>query len=335
MHGQFVWYDLMTSDVAGAMRFYPAMFGWKTQKFAQADPSNPYTMWTVNGEPFGGVAKLDAEQAGAGASPYWMASVMVNNVDQTAQQASSLGGKIIAPPFDIPETGRYAIIEDPTGAVLAVFATQFPATTFDGTPSVGRPSWHELMTTDYKRAFEFYSRLFGWEKTSEMDMGPELGTYFMFGMKGKPFGGMYNKAAPMADAPPNWLPYVHVKDVAAAAKAAEKAGGKVMQPPMDVPGGGSIAMLIDPQGAQIAVHSLAALADAKAGKNENGGKKKAGKKATGKKKAGKVAKAGKAKVAKSKPKKSKPKKSKKDKKKGKKKDRKKDKKKNKKKGKKK
>ena len=42
MHGQFVWYELMTSDPAGAIAFYPDVTGWKTERFADlAD----YTMW--------------------------------------------------------------------------------------------------------------------------------------------------------------------------------------------------------------------------------------------------------------------------------------------------
>ena len=261
MHGQFCWYDLMTSDVAGAERFYPALFGWGTQKFQFADPNQPYTMWTIGGKTLGGVARLTDEQKKMGVPPSWLSSVMVNNVDETAQKATSLGGKVVAGPFPIPNTGRYAIITDPTGAAIALFTPEGPMTSFDGTRTIGRPSWHELMTTDYKRAFDFYQRLFGWEKVNEMDMGP-LGMYFIFGQKGKSFGGMYNKAGEMAQVPSNWLPYVWVKDVAASASIAARNGGKVMQPPMDIPGGGSIAVLTDPQGAHIAVHAAGEIAKA-------------------------------------------------------------------------
>jgi predicted enzyme related to lactoylglutathione lyase len=260
----------MTSDVAGAKRFYPALFGWKTEEFKDADPNQPYTMWKDGGKNFGGVSKLTDEQKKMGVPPSWLPSVMVNNVDQTAQQAASLGGKVVVGPFPIPSTGRYAIITDPTGAAIALFTPEGPMSapeTF---------SWHELMTTDYKRCFDFYQRLFGWEKTSEMDMGP-LGMYFMFGQKGRPFGGMYNKPPEMAQVPPNWLPYVYVKDVTASANLAAKNGGKIMQPPMDIPGGGSIAVMTDPQGAHIAVHAETGLAATKSG-SAKGGSAKPGKK---------------------------------------------------------
>ena len=286
MHGQFVWYDLMTSDVAGAKRFYPALFGWKTEEFPFASPDQPYTMWTNGGKTIGGVGKLSDEQKQMGVPPSWLPSVMVNNVDQTAQQAASLGGKVVAGPFPIPNTGRYAIITDPVGAAIALFTPEGAMTGYDGTNTIGRASWHELMTTDYRRAFDFYQRLFGWEKVEEMDMGPN-GVYFMFGQKGRRFGGMYNKPPEMAQVPSNWLTYILVKDVTASANIATKNGGKVMQPPMEIPTGGSIAVLTDPQGAHFAVHAETGLAkktgsakvgSSKPAKNKAG--KKAGKKAS-------------------------------------------------------
>jgi predicted enzyme related to lactoylglutathione lyase len=299
MHGQFVWYDLMTSDVAGAQRFYPALFGWKTEEFKFADPNQPYTMWKDRGKTFGGVAKLNDEQKKMGVPPSWLVSVMVNNVDETAQKATSLGGKVVAGPFPIPNTGRYAIITDPMGAAIALFSPEGPA----DAPDVF--SWHELMTTDYKRAFDFYQRLFGWEKTGEMDMGGGS-MYLMFGQKGRPLGGMYNRPPEMAQVPPNWLPYVAVKDVTASANLAARNGAKVMQPPMDIPGGGSIAVITDPQGAHIAVHSETGLAKASA-KVASKPKKKTAKKAAKKSAKGK-AKAPKKPKAKSKAKKSAPRK---------------------------
>jgi predicted enzyme related to lactoylglutathione lyase len=117
----------------------------------------------------------------------------------------------------------------------------------------GRFSWHELMTTDYQRAFEFYRKLFGWDKTGEMDMGGG-NKYFMYG-KGQPFGGIFNRHGDMANMKPFWLVYIYVKDVDKAVAMAKKNGAFVQRPPMDVPGGGRIAILGDPQGAAFALHS--------------------------------------------------------------------------------
>jgi predicted enzyme related to lactoylglutathione lyase len=246
MHGQFVWYELTTPDVDAAKKFYPPITGWGTQQF-----DKDYTMWTTRGVPFAGIFHLGPEQRQKGIPPNWMPYVDVDNVDETARKATSLGGKTMHGPQDIPNTGRFAVLQDAQGAVFGVYKSNKSSQSWDGTPVLGRFSWHELMTTDYRKAFEFYRQLFGWEKTGEMDMGGG-NMYFMYG-KGKPFGGMFNRPPEMASMPPFWMVYVHVKDVNKAVEATTRGGGFVKQPPMEVPGG-MIAILGDPQGAGFAVH---------------------------------------------------------------------------------
>ena len=255
MHGQFCWYDLMTPDPAGAKRFYPELFSWKVESFPFASADQPYDMWSVGGSTLGGVAKLTEQQRGMGIPPHWLPSVQVDNLDQTASKATQLGGRVVVAPMDIPETGRYAVLTDPQGAMIAIFQAEGPFSGFDGTAKMGRPSWHELMTTDYKRAFEFYSALFGWEKIEEVDMGP-LGMYFEYGKDGQMFGGMYNRPPEMGGMHPFWLPYFHVKDVETSTAAARKAGATVQNGPMEVPGGSWIVVMGDPQGAAFAMHSI-------------------------------------------------------------------------------
>ena len=123
---------------------------------------------------------------------------------------------------------------------------------------VGGFSWHELVTTDWKRAWDFYRALFGWEHSSSMEMGPG-NTYWMFKRGGGTtmLGGMYNKSA---EAPPHWLCYVLVPNADRAAETAARAGGKIVMGPMEVPGGDRIAGGLDPQGAAFAVHARAAQA---------------------------------------------------------------------------
>ena len=284
MHGQFVWYDLMTSDPAGAQRYYPQLAGWKTQKFEPSEPGNPYTMWTVDGEPIGGVGKITNEQAAMGTKPAWLPSVQVNNVNEATQKVTSLGGKVVHGPMPIPNMGSYAIIRDPQGATISLYQPSGATQGFDGTPSVGRFSWNELMTTDADRAFDFYRQLFGWEKTGEMDMG-DGSMYLMFGMKGKPFGGIFNRdAARMPNMAPNWLPYIYVRDVKKTVDAATRAGGMLGRGPMDIPGG-IIAILADPQGARFALHQGTSQAAATSKSKPKSRKKSAAKKAGKAKKA--------------------------------------------------
>ena len=248
MHGQFVWYELTTPDVDAARKFYPPITGWGTQQF-----DKDYTMWTTGGVPFAGIFRLGAEQQAKGIPPNWMPYIEAGNVDDTARKVASLGGTVVVPPTDIPGTGRFAVVRDPQGATFGLYKSNSGSRAWDGTPTLGRFSWHELMTTDYRKAFDFYRQLFGWEKTGEMDMGGG-NPYFMYGMKGKMYGGMFTRPPEMAGMSPFWMVYANVKDVKKAVATATKAGAWVKQPPMEVPGG-MIAIMGDPQGAAFAVHS--------------------------------------------------------------------------------
>ena len=247
MHGQFVWYELTTPDVGAAQKFYPRFTGWGTQPF-----DNDYSMFTTGGVPIAGMFKLTDQMRQQGIPPNWLPYVETSDVDETAAKAAALGGKVIVGPQDIPGAGRYAVLEDPQGAKFGALKPGNPGGAWDGTAVVGRISWHELMTTDYVAAFQFYRDLFGWEKTSEMDMGGGQ-NYFMYGKGDKAYGGMFNRFADMASMPPFWLVYIHVKDVGKAVNAATKGGAVVVRPQMDIPGG-SIAILGDPQGAPFALH---------------------------------------------------------------------------------
>jgi len=286
MHGQFVWYELLTPDTDGAKKFYQPLAGWSTQQF-----DKDYSMWTQGGEPIGGIFKLSPEMRQQGVPPNWMPYVEVNNVDESARQATSLGGSTVMAPQDIPGTGRFAVLKDPQGASFGIYKSNTASRAWNGTPVLGRFSWHELMTTDYKAAVEFYRKLFGWEKTSEADMGP-LGMYYMYGMKGKPFGGMFNRPPEMSQVPPFWLPYVLVKDIKRSTDSATRSGAEVVNGPMEVPGGDWIVVLKDPQGAAIALHQLAAKSAARpAAKPKKKAKAKAKPKAKAKSKPKKKAKA--------------------------------------------
>ena len=259
MHGQFVWYDLMTSDAASSKKFYAAVVGWKTMEWEGSTPDQPYTLWTRAGTPLGGVAQFSDEMRAQGMRSLWIPTVEVRSVDESVRQAQALGAQVHFGPENIPGTGRYASLADPHGASFAVYTPESETWAFDGTPVVGRFSWHELMTTDYQKAFEFYERLFGWQKSSEYDMGGG-NMYLMYGMGGAPFGGIYNRAPEMPAVPPNWLSYIHVKDVRKTTEVAKRSGARLVNGPMEVPGGDWIAAFTDPQGATFAIHQAAGAA---------------------------------------------------------------------------
>ena len=250
-NGQFVWHDHLTKDPKAAIAFYSEVVGWKTQPF---DEGGHYTMWVGSQGPLGGVMTLPEEAAKMGAPPHWMGNVQVEDVDATAALTKKLGGKIYKEPSDIPTVGRFAVIADPQGATISIFQPTAAMTLHD-TSKEGEFCWNELVTSDSAAAFKFYSEIFGWKVLKEMDMGP-MGTYLLYGIGEKQIGGMMTtpKGTPM---PPMWVFYTETRDIEAAVARATRSGAKVMNGPMDVPTGGRIAQLMDPQGAAFALHQAA------------------------------------------------------------------------------
>lgn len=249
---RFIWYDLLSTDLAGAKAFYSDIIGWKTEKWSGGD----YELLKAGDQGVGGVMALPAEMKRAGVPQHWMGYIHVDDVDATAQKAQKLGGKVMAPPADIPTIGRYAVLADPQGAVFALFKP-LPRDGGKLAPRelLGNFSWAELNTTDWKSAWKFYSDLFGWKPTTSMDMGPEFGEYFMFGTDPKQSMGGMSNAATMMKAPAHWLHYINVKSVDESVKRITEKGGKVLNGPMDVPGGDRIAQCMDPQGGVFAIFS--------------------------------------------------------------------------------
>jgi hypothetical protein len=207
-------------------------------------------MWTSDGTPIGGVTTLAPD---AGGPPHWLAYIGSPDLDATTKQAVDLGGRLLVPATGIPTVGRYAVLADPHGAVFAAFTAEGAARGHEGEAQLREFSWHELATHDYPAAFRFYERLFGWEKTTAMDMG-EAGVYQMYGRRGVVLGGMFN-SSPKMPGPPGWLHYILVDDVNRAIDAVKAGGGQVVMGPVEVPNGEWIAQCVDPQGAVFAVHA--------------------------------------------------------------------------------
>ncbi len=250
--GRLVWYELLTSDPKAATAFYTEVIGWKTQPFGS---DGSYTMWVGSQGPLGGVTRMPEQAAKMGASPYWQANVMVQNVDESIAKVKQLGGTVYHVET-VPSVGKLAVIADPQGAVLALFQPESDMAPHDITKD-GEFSWHELYTTDYKAGFSFYNQVVGWEQLGSFDMGP-MGTYLLWGREGKQLGGMMTMPPNMKTPdgrpiPPNWMYYVTTSDLDAALARAKAKGATVLNGPMEVPGGQRIVQLMDPQGAAFAI----------------------------------------------------------------------------------
>jgi predicted enzyme related to lactoylglutathione lyase len=255
IHGRFVWQELTTEDPATAVSFYSKVVGWH----AHSNPSHPtYTEFGIGSSHHAGMMALTDDARAAGVRSNWQPYIGAADVDSTAAAAQKLGGKVAHPAQNIEHVGRFAVLNDPQGGVFALFkpagaGSSGPAAT--ATVPVGAFAWQELATSDYEAAFEFYSKLFGWQVIQRMDMGPQ-GVYLIFGADGVPHGGMY-KMHQERSSRPYWLPYAEVASADAAAAVAAAAGGRIIVGPMEVPGGGRMAQVLDPSGAMFALHSAA------------------------------------------------------------------------------
>jgi len=117
-HGQFSWNELLTTDSSAAIKFYTQLFGWTTQDFPM--PEFTYTVVRQSGADMGQGGIMAIPPHAKGMPPAWFSYVTVDNVDATAKQAEQLGGKIMLEPRDIPEVGRFSVIQDPQGAAICI-----------------------------------------------------------------------------------------------------------------------------------------------------------------------------------------------------------------------
>lgn len=258
VRGRFLWHELMTPDVEQASSFYPRVVSWKTQPWPQ---DKSYTMWMADRGPVGGLTSLPAELAAQGVPPHWLLYIGTPDVDETIDTARQLGAEVVRAAHDVATIGRFAVLTDPQGVAFAVYSPSSPSTSLDADTEVGDFSWHELATVDSEAALRFYQQLFGWELVNRMDMGP-MGHYNIFGWQGTQRGGIYTAPKDRA-VRPHWLSYARVTSADTAAEEAKSAGATIINGPMEVPGGSRITMLIDPQGAAFAVHSMPAAVKAK------------------------------------------------------------------------
>ncbi|OPL19576.1 MAG: glyoxalase [Candidatus Aegiribacteria sp. MLS_C] len=114
-HGAFSWFELMTTDVQGAKDFYAGLCGWEYEDMPMGD-GDPYTVVKVDGKAAAGIMAQPEECRGMPSS--WDIYITVDDVDATVKQVVELGGKVLRPAFDIPEVGRFCVLQDPQGAVI-------------------------------------------------------------------------------------------------------------------------------------------------------------------------------------------------------------------------
>ena len=246
-HGRFfVWYELMTTDVAAAKAFYGSVVGWSAQDASAADLA--YMTFTAGKASVSGLMNLPDEARRMGATPRWMGYVGVDDVDVTAERIKRLGGAVYVPPTN-SNIGRIAVVADPQTATLALVERKVGRRQLAELGKLGHVGWHELFAADWEQAFAFYAELFGWRRAADETRRTEA--YHLFSTSGQTIGGLFNKLA--TDPVPYWHFYFNVGDIDEAVERVKSGGGQVFEGPIDVPGDSWIARCADPQGAAFAL----------------------------------------------------------------------------------
>lgn len=255
-HGDFIWYELMTTDTAAAQKFYAAVLGWTFRDSGQSDME--YAVFSAKDEDVGGFMALTSEMRASGAKPCWMAYLKVDDVDATSRALTQAGGQVHRAPWDIAGVGRMALVADPQGVMFYLMKpippagnakTMSHAFAYDA-PMVGHCAWNELATTDQSAAVAFYTTLFGWRQEGDMDMGP-AGTYQFLYQGDKMLGAAMTKPEEMPVA--MWTYYFRVPSIEKAMVTIREHHGQVLHGPHEIPGGDSIINCLDPQGAMFSL----------------------------------------------------------------------------------
>ena len=113
-HGAPSWSELITTDPSAAADFYGKLLGWRFESMEMA--GGVYRVVKVDDTAVAGI--MGQPLGSPPMPPAWGTYVTVDNVDESCKQAAELGGKLIVPPSDVPGVGRFAVIQDPQGALL-------------------------------------------------------------------------------------------------------------------------------------------------------------------------------------------------------------------------
>ena len=244
--GTFSWTDLSTTDQAAAKAFYAELFGWEAEDLPVGDGVT-YSMQRIGGRAVGAISQQPQQQRDAGVPPLWNSYVTVESADTAAERAGELGATVHAPPFDVMEAGRMAVIQDPQGAFFMVWEPRGSI----GAELVNAPGalcWNELASPDVEGSKAFYSGLFGWQ------IEPYEGTdqpYWVIQNQGRGNGGVREATEP--GPPPHWLVYFACGDLDGSVAKVEQLGGTNHMGPMDIQIA-RIAVVADPQGAMFCLY---------------------------------------------------------------------------------
>lgn len=117
--GSITWCDLTVSDANKVKDFYEKVVGWKADPVLMGDYNDFSMIAPESNRIAAGIC--NAKGINAMLPPQWLIYITVADVDKSSKTCIEQGGKILVEPRTIPNYGRYCVIQDPAGAVCALF----------------------------------------------------------------------------------------------------------------------------------------------------------------------------------------------------------------------
>lgn len=243
--GKFIWHDLITDDVTQSKRFYREVLGWSYED-TTGPGGRPYTLIFAGNRLVAGMVEMD-DPAQADYTR-WLGYVSVDDVSKAVTFVRSRGGSAVVGPVDLSGIGRAAAILDPQQAVVGLLESAVGDPDDSLRPRPGVVVWNELVSSDAAEAAGFYAALAGMDVVEQQR---PLGVYRVLRSQGQPRAGIMPR--PTDDIEPFWLSHFGVADVAVATARVEAEGGQVLLEPSPEFRDGSMAVVVDPAGAILAL----------------------------------------------------------------------------------
>lgn len=241
--GKFVWHNLVTNDGEAAREFYGALLGWEFD----VKGDGRYSVILYEGRNLGGI--LDTSNEGEPSEGgRWLSAMSVASLDASLEAVAKAGGKQLEPPVEVSGVGSVVTVEDSDGARLHLLASS-NGDPPDVEPAVHTWLWHELLANHADRAAEFYETAFGY-RIEALKKKPDS-DYRVLWSSGDARAGILQN--PFEKTRSTWIPYVRVDDPAALAKRASELGGRVIIAPRPDVRDGTLALVVDPSGAPVAL----------------------------------------------------------------------------------
>jgi predicted enzyme related to lactoylglutathione lyase len=258
------WVDTTQPDPEAAVDFYRGLFGWELEDVMPPGSPAKYFVARIRG---GRVAAVGSQPEGRSPEALWNTYIWVESADETASKVRDAGGKVLIDPFDVMDSGRMALLADPSGAAFCVWqAKQHKAAEIVN--EHGSLNFNTLNIRDREAAKAFYGSVFGWGILAlpggfEMWTLPGYGDYLerdnpgireAVAASGGPegFEDVVASINPIPEQQPGVAPHwgvtFAVDDADAIAEKAAELGGQVIAPPFDAPWV-RMTVIADPQGA--------------------------------------------------------------------------------------